>query len=106
VAANKSPEPEVSTHDAPATFTSRISVVMVPVVVRDQQGHAIGTSKKEDFQLFDKGKPQVISRFTFEKPDGKITPVEVTATDPGVEKEALKAPEGPPPPTRFVVDLF
>ena len=74
VAANKSPEPEVSTHDAPATFSSRISVVMVPVVVRDQQGHAIGTFKKEDFQLFDRGKPQVISRFTIEKPDGKVTP--------------------------------
>ena len=102
VATNKSPEAEVSAHDAPVTFSSRTNLVMVPVVVRDQKGNAIGTFKKEDFQLFDKGKPQVISRFTIEKADGKVVPLEITATDP----DAAKTPEGPPPASRFVAYLF
>src|ERR1035438_9904634 len=49
---------EVTTREAPATFQARVNLVMVPVVVRDNQGRAIGTLRKEDFQLFDKGKPQ------------------------------------------------
>jgi VWFA-related protein len=41
--------------------------VQVPVVVRDGIGHAVGTLRAEDFQLFDGGKPQTISRFSVEK---------------------------------------
>ena len=52
---------EMASHDAPATFSTKVNLVMVPVVVRDGKGKAIGTLQKEDFQLFDKGKPQVIS---------------------------------------------
>jgi hypothetical protein len=59
--------PEMSSHDAPATFSTKVNLVMVPVVVRDAKGKAIGTLEKEDFQLFDKGKPQVITRFAVEK---------------------------------------
>jgi len=74
---------------------------MVPVVVRDAKGKAIGTLKKDDFQLFDKGKPQTIARFAIEKSDGRVVPLEVTA-DTGLEK----APEGPPPASRFTAYLF
>ncbi|HMD50110.1 MAG TPA: hypothetical protein VKG79_13470, partial [Bryobacteraceae bacterium] len=35
--------PEMSSHDAPATFTTKVNLVMVPVVVRDSKGKAIGT---------------------------------------------------------------
>ena len=59
---------EMSSKDEPATFRSRVNLVMVPVVVRDKQGRAIGNLRQEDFQLFDRGKPQVISRFTVERP--------------------------------------
>ena len=59
--------PEMASHDATPTFSSATNLVQVPVVVRDKQGHAIGTLKKEDFHLFDKGKPQVISKFSVEK---------------------------------------
>ena len=56
---------------------------MVPVVVRDGKGKAIGTLQKEDFQLFDKGKPQVISKFSIEKAGESVIPAEVaTATLP------------------------
>jgi VWFA-related protein len=37
------------------------------VVVRDSHGHAIGNLGIDDFQLFDNGKPQMISKFTVEK---------------------------------------
>lgn len=58
---------EVTQRDAPFIFSTGVNMVLVPVVVRDREGRAIGTLKKEDFQLFDKGKPQEISRFSIEK---------------------------------------
>ncbi len=62
--------PEMKSETSEATFKTKVNLVLVPVVVRDAQGHAVGTLKKEDFHLFDKGKPQVISRFTVEKTGG------------------------------------
>ncbi len=59
---------ETVTKDEPATFKARVNLVMVPVVVRDKKGNAIGNLKQEDFQLLDKGKPQIISRFSMERP--------------------------------------
>src|SRR5580698_7231809 len=58
---------EMATHDAAPTFSAGVNLVLVPVVVRDANGKAIGTLHKEDFQLFDKGKPQVIARFSIDK---------------------------------------
>ncbi|MGA3205388.1 MAG: VWA domain-containing protein [Bryobacteraceae bacterium] len=98
--------PEIASHDAPATFNTKVNLVSVPVVVRDGKGHSIGTLKKEDFQLFDKGKPQIISKFTIETAEGRVAPLEVTAADPDLEKGAAKAPAGPPPANRFVAYLF
>lgn len=57
---------ETTTKEEPATFKARVNLVMVPVVVRDKLGRAVGTLKQEDFQLLDKGKPQYISRFSVE----------------------------------------
>lgn len=58
---------EMTSHDAPVAFSTAVNLVLVPVVVRDANGKAIGTLHKEDFQLFDKGKPQVIARFSLDK---------------------------------------
>ncbi|HEY3824969.1 MAG TPA: VWA domain-containing protein, partial [Bryobacteraceae bacterium] len=60
---------EITQHDTPLTFSTSVNLVLVPVVVRDAQGHAVGTIKKEDFQLFDRGKPQEILKFSVEKAD-------------------------------------
>ncbi len=59
--------PEVTSHEGQFTFSSRVNLVSVPVVVRDRNGRAIGNLRQEDFQLFDKGKLQTITRFSIEK---------------------------------------
>ncbi|MGA2877888.1 MAG: VWA domain-containing protein [Bryobacteraceae bacterium] len=99
---------EMAAHDAPATFSTKVNLVMVPVVVRDAKGKAIGTLQKEDFQLFDKGKPQVISKFSVEKAGESVIPAEV-ADDATIENAvapsgAAKTPA--PIAQRFVVYLF
>jgi VWFA-related protein len=99
--------PEMSSHDTPATFSAKVNLVMVPVVVRNAQGKAIGTLQKEDFQLFDKGKPQVISRFSVEKAGEAVIPAEV-ATNEAEAALDKSAPATPAPAIaqRFVAYLF
>jgi VWFA-related protein len=100
--------PELSSHDAPATFSTKVNLVMVPVVVRDGKGKAIGTLQKEDFQLFDKGKPQTIARFSVEKAGESIIPAEVAsdaALENAADPTAAKAPSSPIA-QRFVIYLF
>lgn len=58
---------ESTTKDEQVTFKSRVNLVMVPVVVRDKKGRAVGTLKQEDFQLLDRGKAQLVTRFTVER---------------------------------------
>jgi len=98
--AQEHPAAEMTQHDQPATFQARVNLVMVPVVVRDKQGHATGTLKKEDFQLFDRGKPQQITRFSIERPD----------LPPGEKNKTIAMPDGQSAPAdlpdRFVAYLF
>src|SRR5271170_1643389 len=82
---------EVTQHDAPFTFSTGVNLVLVPVVVRDRQGRAIGTLKKEDFQLFDKGKLQQISKFSIEKAEAPPT-----LPDTSIETDANGNPQAKP----------
>jgi VWFA-related protein len=97
---------EMSSHDAPATFSTKVNLVMVPVVVRDAKGKAIGTLQKEDFQLFDKGKPQAIARFSVEKAGESAIPAEVATDEAAIDKAAGSAPPAAPIAQRFVMYLF
>ncbi len=108
IARGQTPAPEVSTHDAPATFRVGTNLVLVPVVVRDGKGRAVGNLTQEDFQLFDKGKPQTILKFSVERPGSGIIPTIVgkATSESGVEQTA--APVRPPAavPERFVAFIF
>lgn len=98
---------ELSSHDTPATFRTKVNLVLVPVVVRDKLGHAVGDLKKEDFQLFDRGKPQVISSFSVETLSGQTAPPvkpEMAAAPNGVEVAAATNPADMP--GRFVAYVF
>jgi VWFA-related protein len=99
---------EMASRDAPATFSTKVNLVMVPVVVRDGKGKAIGTLQKEDFQLFDKGKPQVISKVSVEKAGETVIPAEVATDDAALENATPAAAAKAPAPIaqRFVVYLF
>ncbi|MGE5646406.1 MAG: VWA domain-containing protein [Acidobacteriota bacterium] len=91
---------EVAQQDAPATFKSKVNVVLVPVVVRDRHGRAADNLRKEDFQLFDKGKAQTISTFSIEKSGG----VRPAAAAPAPGAPATEKP--PAAPERFTAYLF
>jgi VWFA-related protein len=67
----QNPAAELSTHDEVTTFRVKVNEVLVRVVVRDEAGHAIGNLMKEDFELFDNKKPQVITHFAMEQPTAR-----------------------------------
>jgi VWFA-related protein len=97
---------EISSHDTPATFSTKVNLVMVPVVVRDAKGKAIGTLQKEDFQLFDKGKPQIISKFSLEKAGDAVIPAEVATDEAAIDQSEKSDRPAAPIAQRFVIYLF
>jgi VWFA-related protein len=103
---------EMAIHDESATpkvaeaarFRVNVKLVLARVVVRDASGHVIGNLHKEDFQISDNGKPQVISDFD----------VEHLATQPSAPAAATSSsaanavqPAAPPTlPSRYIAYLF
>lgn len=98
--------PEMNTREeSAASFRTHVNLVMVPVVARDVNGKAVGSLTKENFQLFDKGKAQEITRFSVEKVGAKA-PLEANAT-PGISQSGEQGGGHPVyVPDRFVAYLF
>lgn len=94
----------MTSHDAVATFKVTVRLVQVRVVVRDRQGHAIGNLHKEDFRLFDNGRPQVISKFSVESPGTQLATANRTS-QPAAPGE--QPPTNPPAiAERYVAYIF
>jgi VWFA-related protein len=105
-AASQTPAPaEMATHDATPTFTSRSNLVLVRVVVHDRDGHIDGNLQKEDFLLFDKGKPQFISRFSLEKTTERKAEAEASLAAASAGAGGKVTPEAAPP-GRYVGYVF
>jgi VWFA-related protein len=101
---------ELAAHDEPTTFKVNVRLVLVRAVVRDSQGHAVGNLQKEDFQVFDKGKPQVISQFEVEQPGTLIAKARQTADENTGDVSPGDTPSNaghmPDVPERFIAYLF
>jgi VWFA-related protein len=97
---------EVSSRDTAPTFRVRVNLVLVRVVVRDQEGHVVPNLKKEDFQLTDNRKPQIISTFSVETPESHVVATLASddagaSADPAVAKAVAAGL-----PQRFVSVVF
>lgn len=90
------------------TFRSRANLVVVPVIVRGESGNAIGNLRREDFQLFDKGKRQQITQFSAETPRPPLQPVKTLSVKSITVPDVSTGRERPPfiRPSRYVAYVF
>lgn len=99
--------PEITTKDSQVTFKSGVNLVNVPVTVRDSHGRAVGDLSVNDFQIFDNGKLQTISKFRVEhlseKPAGIASP---TPEGPNSSAGSQTAPGASAIPDRFIAYVF
>src|SRR3984893_16193168 len=79
---------EDSTRATPPTFRVRVSLVLVRAVVRDSSGKVVTNLKKEDFQLSDNRKRQVISTFSIETPESHKLASTTKLAEPSAEANA------------------
>jgi VWFA-related protein len=97
---------EVSSRDTAPTFKVRVNLVLVRVVVRDQKGHVVPNLHKEDFQLTDNRKPQVISTFSVETPESRVVAMTTTADPEAPSVPAAAEAAIASLPQRFVSVVF
>jgi VWFA-related protein len=105
--ASSGTDAELTTEESSVPLRVLVNLVPVRVIVRDAKGHAVSTLRKEDFQLFQDGKPQIISNFSVVTPASIANPVVATSAAPAVAPRP-GAPARPAflPPSRFVALLF
>jgi VWFA-related protein len=91
----------------PFKIETNVNRVLVPVVVRDLQGRAVGDLKKEDFQVFDNGMPHPVSAFmVLKRGAAESKPAHNTESAIQPPAAASAAPESSILPRRITVFLF
>ena len=100
---------EVTSQDSQPAFQLRVqrNEVLVRVVVRDAQGHAVTNLEKDDFRLLDNNKPQTITHFSIEKTSepatGSSAGLTPSAVQPGSTAQSASAAAFP---SRFMALFF
>ena len=96
---------ELSSREERPTFKVNARLVLVRVVVRDSKGHAIGTLRKENFEVFDNRKPQVITQFSVEQPGAQVA-MESNNSQAGTDQPPPEQRKIPAVPERYVAFVF
>src|SRR5579864_7095509 len=113
--ASEGSQSEISTTDSDTAIKVEVNLVLVPVVVKDTSGNPVSGLKKEDFQLFDNGKPQTVSTFSVETAETRANSGTVQTEAKPAETTTEKAAAAAPAPTvgktlelprRFVALVF
>jgi VWFA-related protein len=101
--------PEVKSEETTPTFTVRAqrNEVLVRVIVRDANGNAVRGLTKDDFRLFDNGKPQSVTAFSVEnnQPAQAVKPP-APASAPAQSAEPVEAEPVLALPERYVAFYF
>lgn len=100
---------ELGSSETTFTIHAERNVVVVRVVVRDRNGKAVTGLRKEDFRLFDNGKPQTIGDFSVGSAGEKPAPAKPAAAPSAPPSAAPPAAEAEPPvvmPDRFTALFF
>jgi len=102
-APNPGTKGEVSNLEQGTTFRLNVNLVQVHVTVRDSNGKAVPNLRKEDFLLYDQGKPQPISTFSVETRETRREEAKAASkSEAGGETEAQTSSL----PDRFVALTF
>lgn len=97
---------EMTTQESSVPLRVLVNLVPLRVIVRDAKGNAVSTLRKEDFQLFQDGKPQIISNFSVVLPPAAAHPTAVANTAPPSASQPGAPAPAFLPPSRFVALLF
>jgi VWFA-related protein len=96
---------EAAPQNGGATLRVRVNLVLVPVVVRDAAGRAVGNLHVENFRVFDNGRPQEIVQFAIEKAEEHVAP-SATVSGPKSLSGAPLSPAVFVAPKRFTALFF
>jgi VWFA-related protein len=91
------------------TFKVNVNLVLVRVVVRDSQHHAIGNLRSENFEVFADGKPQTIRYFAIDHAPTPAPPDHTSGARSGAELSGVGHREiGNPEvsPQQFITYVF
>jgi len=91
-------EKEIATQDVQSTFKLQVqrNMVLVRAIVRDSNGRPLPHLQKEDFRVFDNGKPQEIDQFAVESSNSNSA---IASQAPGREPNGKAVSE--PAPANF-----